>query len=204
MGPQNVRSNRWIKSVVFGLAWAAPETFVSAFNTPSSAPHRSLLVQSAPPTIAVRRPCASINDLKGRCAAELDALFAAGQCVPIPSGFERGQVLLLSDYYRFPRATICLSNTVWKGKHFSDDGHFINQFVGFRALGSFVATEASWYDGLPCVVLQYPPGTPFFANMRDEVRCVGPNVFLSRVCERRCGEFRGYITIQPACLSRGR
>jgi hypothetical protein len=204
MGREHVRSNRWIKSVAYGLACAAAATLVPVFHAPASTPQKTLRVQSAPSAPALHYPCASINDLKGRSAAELDALFASGQCVQIPSGFERGQVLLLSDSYRFPRTARCLSNTVWKGKHFGDDGSFINQFLGFRALSSCVATEASWYDGLPCVVLQYPPGTPLFADMRDEVRWVGPNIFLSRVYDRRCGALRGYVTIQPACPPRGR
>ena len=66
---------------------------------------------------------------------------------------------------------------------------------------SCVATGTSWFDGGACVVLEYPPGTPIFDDMRDEVREVGCGLFVSRLYNRYTCEFRGYIraTVPQGC-----
>jgi hypothetical protein len=48
------------------------------------------------------------------------------------------------------------------------------------------------------VVLQYPPGTPIFANMRDEIRQVGPDVWMGMFFDRDCKKFRGFFALECA------
>jgi len=53
------------------------------------------------------------------------------------------------------------------------------------------------HDGKPCLVLQYPPETPLFGNTYDEIRQVGPRLYLARLYERcPCVRFRGCFAIQ--------
>ena len=55
------------------------------------------------------------------------------------------------------------------GVQIHSDGTFINQWTGFRAIASHVEVGPSWYDGQPCLALEYPPNTPIFGNARDEL-----------------------------------
>jgi hypothetical protein len=127
---------------------------------------------------------------------ELERLFANAEAAPPLVGYVRGQVLVLEGF-RFPKAGAKLAGVVWKGKHFDEEGRFINQFCGFKALDSRAVYGPSWFDGGPCLVLEYPPGTPLFGNMRDEVRQVGPGLFLIRAYSRSPHpQFRGYIGLQ--------
>jgi hypothetical protein len=138
----------------------------------------------------------SLRQLQHLSEQDLERLYAQADAAPPLVGYVRGQVLVLEGY-RFPRAGAKLAGAVWKGKHFDEEGRFINQWVGFRALQSRAGYGPSWYDGRPCLVLEYPEGTPLFANMRDEVRQVGPCLFLARAYQRSpCPQFRGYIGLQ--------
>jgi hypothetical protein len=138
----------------------------------------------------------SLKQLQRLNQHQLEQLFAAAEAPSIPVGFNRGQVLMLTGR-AFPRTGAWVAGLVWKGKHFDEDGHFINQWLGFRALQSQAGLAPSWYDGRPCLVMQYPPGTPLFGNMRDEFREVGPGLYLGRAYERSPEpRFRGYIGMQ--------
>src|SRR5262245_632855 len=85
-----------------------------------------------PPVLSIT----SVEQLKRMSRPELEMVFASGTATSQPVGFLRGYVLDLSDDYRFQRMGIGLSRLAWKGKHFAQDGSFINQFTGFKALSS--------------------------------------------------------------------
>jgi hypothetical protein len=128
-------------------------------------------------------PATSLEQLKGLCIHRLEGLFAGAEVGAFPVGFARGQVLLLTDA-RHARAKAKMAGAVWKGKRFEEDGSFVNQWLGFRALHSNVEPGTSWLDGQPCGVMEYPPGTPLFANMRDEIREISPGLWLGLMWER--------------------
>ena len=132
---------------------------------------------------------------------ELEQLFAQGEARPLPVGFGRGRVLYLANTKR-PRVKAHLNNAVWKGKVFRADGSFVNQWAGFQALESMPGYQGpSWFDGKPCIVTEYPAGTPLFANTRDELRQIGPNLYLARFYDRcPCPKFRGFFVLRfPTC-----
>lgn len=139
------------------------------------------------------------DSLKNLSARDLEALFRDGKAEPLPAGFARGRLLVVCGY-RMPRLSIRLEEFAWKGKHFGDDGSFINQFAGFQALSSQAVMGTSWLDGKPCLVLEYAPGTPLFGNVRDEVRRIGPDLYLALAYERcPCPRIRRYISLTPDC-----
>jgi hypothetical protein len=112
-----------------------------------------------------------------------------------PVGYVRGAVLRL-DTKLLPRLQIGFTRVIWRGKYFSEE-RFVNQWTGFRAIDSQVQEGPSYVDGRPCMILEYPPGTPFFGRMRDEVRQVGPNVYLSMVFEKtNPPRYRGIIGLE--------
>ncbi len=138
----------------------------------------------------------TMAQLKKMNVCELDRLFEHAAPGGIPHGFARGQVLLMVDA-KFPKMRARFASSAWKGKHFEDDGEFINQWPGFQALRGKSQLGTSWHDEKPCWVLDYPPGTPLFGNTRDEMRQIGCGLFLARLYETcPCPRFRGYFAIQ--------
>src|SRR4051812_24033308 len=107
----------------------------------------------------------SAEDLKGLPVENLKQLFSQRVANPIPPGFVRGRLLVLSGY-PLPRLSARVGEVVWKEKRFEADGSFFNQWLGFQAMRSKAVLALSWYDGQPCLALEYPPGTPLLANMR--------------------------------------
>jgi hypothetical protein len=147
----------------------------------------------------------TLDQLRRMSCCELAELFGRAECGPMPHGCLRGHVLVMTNT-RLPRVKARLSGAVWKGKCFADDGSFINQWVGFKALDSHAGPGTSWADGKPCIVMEYRPGTPLFANTRDELRQVGPGLYLGRLYDRcPCPKFRGFLALEVECkCERGR
>lgn len=152
------------------------------------------------PAIATAQTCPlTLDRLKRMSEAELEQLFDQAPSGPIPLGYTRGQILLLTEA-RMPRLKARIGSTVWKGKHFHSGGGIINQWPGFRALSGHAEIGPSWHDGKPCIVVQYPSDTPLFGNTRDELREVAPGLYLCRLYERcPCPRFRGYFAIEVNC-----
>jgi hypothetical protein len=154
---------------------------------------------AVPPGVTAGEPCLTPRDLARLDRDQLDALFAAGAAGPAPVGFGRGRILLRVGG-RLPRVRARLQGLAWKGKVFRPDGTFVNQWAGFRAIGSRAEVGPSWYDGRPCLVLAYPPGAPVFGNARDELREVAPGLWLGRfyaVCPS--GALEGYFALAMTC-----
>lgn len=142
----------------------------------------------------------SLEQLKCLSLEDLDHFFAQAPGKSCPLGFARGCILVTQAHH--PKIRVRVASATWEGKCFAEDGTFINQWRGFKAIHSQAVCGSSWCDGGPCVVLEYPPGTPLFANIHEEVREVGPGVFLVRAYERcPCPKFLEYIglEVQPCC-----
>jgi hypothetical protein len=144
--------------------------------------------------------CIDPGQLRKLSECELEHLFAQAAAGPLPVGFGRGQVLLRVNT-RLPRLKAGMSNALWKGKVFRDDGSFTNQWVGVQAIESTAGYGVSWYDGKPCIVMEYPLDAPIFGKNRDELRQIGPNLYLCRFYERcPCPKFLGFFVLQfPTC-----
>jgi hypothetical protein len=137
----------------------------------------------------------SVAELRSRGPNELADLFAQGKVGDIPIGDLDGQVLYLAD--RFGKFKVNASNLVWRGKYLGADDSFANRWIGKRRwLGSNYAVGTSWLDGKPAIILEYPRGTPLFANMHDELREIAPGVFLGHILDRDTRKFRGYFAIE--------
>jgi hypothetical protein len=128
-------------------------------------------------------------------AAELERVYACGTVGSWPVGYFRGRLLVMTDY-PFPRAAVVVSGLGWKGKHIGHDGGFVNQFACRRRIDSTAVIEPSWYDGKPCVAMQYAPGTPLFGNVRDEFREVAPELYLGLVYQVHPPRHIGYMCLE--------
>ncbi len=155
----------------------------------------TLLGMMALPTPALAEESFSVSKLRQKTLPQLDALFLQGTIESLPCGVTRGYVVHLADV-KYSRTRSALQSLFWKGKVFLDDGEFINRFCGFRADRSNYELGISWFDGKPCLVLEYPPSAMIFANSRDEIRQIGPGVYLGRFYERcPCQKLKGYFVL---------
>src|SRR5207237_10928181 len=85
----------------------------------------------------------TVRDLRCMSPDELEQVFAHAQAGNCPVGAFHGTILVRVDG-KHPRLRAKLAGSVWKGKYFCPDGHVVNQWVGFRAISTNVATGPSW------------------------------------------------------------
>jgi hypothetical protein len=125
--------------------------------------------------IATRRP-------------ELARLFTSGRVGAIPDGRGRGTVLLGTGGL-VAQVTAHLSYALaWRGKVVNArTARLLNILTPLQieAIEAVIYKQDSWYDGAPCIVLDYSK-TSFAARLvRDEIREIAPGVFLGIVFWRR-------------------
>jgi hypothetical protein len=138
---------------------------------------------------------AEFHRLSKLSPAQLEDLFRYGTATCAPVGYAKGRPLLMLDY-RNPKLRASMTGTVWKGKLFQPDGTMINQWIGFKAIKADVGVAPSSLDGQPCLRLDYSPDAPIFGNSFDEMREIGPCVFLGCFYERcPTPRLKGYFVL---------
>jgi hypothetical protein len=116
--------------------------------------------------------------LQTMSAAELDTLYRnAGPGVQ-PRGRVRG-IPIVSPGKKMGPAMSRAARVVWQGKVFNDDGATaVNRFFGVRAIQGKLSQGTSWLDGRPSLILDYQGTSVVYGRYRDEIRQVGPNLYL--------------------------
>jgi hypothetical protein len=157
----------------------------------------SNLMGKGEPIFVEEGPPLTLDQLQKMSIEELTAIFTQAELYGPFAGVARGRLLTLTDPKR-PRLKVRMANSVWRGKAAEEDGHFINRWIGgVRWIGSEYVIGPSWIDGKPAVIMEYPPGTPLFANMHDELREICPGLFMGPIFERfPCPKLRGFIGLQ--------
>jgi hypothetical protein len=144
------------------------------------------------------------DDLLCLSLCELDDLFCRATVHAPMCGWHPGRVIKFTNMPA-PGLVKNLSDTFWRGKHIEPDGSFINQWKKRQALSSCIRIGPSFEDGCPCIIFEYPRGTPLFGPMRDEYREIAPGLYLGRMYRRRpCVRFLGYNYLKlctPCCDS---
>jgi hypothetical protein len=124
-----------------------------------------------------------------------ETLFRQGDLGCGPCGATRGTVLYAEG--KHPRVKARVQGAVWKGKTFHGDGTFTNRWLGgIQAVSANVCVEPSWLDGQPCFVMQYAPDAPVFGNDRDELRQIGPGVWLGRSYDSATGNPKNWFVLR--------
>jgi hypothetical protein len=115
---------------------------------------------------------------------ELDDLFRASPAGVVPDGNMAGTVLactgtgLAAPLARITRVLL------WQGKVVNRRRSVLKNKVGplhLRAVKALVYPNPSWVDGRPCVVLDYSSTSLLARAVRDELRLVGPHLYLGVV-----------------------
>lgn len=115
---------------------------------------------------------------------ELTDLFELGRVGAIPDGRARGTVLLGTGYLPGRLVAAWAHAIVWRGKIVASRQGRLKNLIGpwsFPAITASVYEGPSWHDGKPCIVLDYSKTSIIARLIRDEIREVGPGVFLGLV-----------------------
>ena len=116
--------------------------------------------------------------------SELDDLFGASPPGDIPTGRGRGTAIaypgsrITTPFAAYTRAVL------WQGKQFRPESHdLLNLITPFslKAIRAEVYEGESWFDGKPCIVLDYSKSSKVARRIRDEIRQVRPNEYLGVV-----------------------
>jgi hypothetical protein len=116
--------------------------------------------------------------------AQLDDLFSASPPGDIPNGSAAGTAIIApGTKYSQPIAQI-INHFGWQGKVFdAKSGTLKNRILAFglEAIIAKVYKGASWLDGKECIVLDYSETSLVADRIRDEIRLIGPRIYLGKV-----------------------
>lgn len=116
--------------------------------------------------------------------SELDQLFRNSPPGPIPAGPARGTAILFPGSAVDRAISALVRALVWKGKIFSSaTGDLKNRIgpLGIPLIRARVYQDQSWFAQGPAIVLDYSNTSLVARMIRDEIRQVGPGVYLGQV-----------------------
>jgi hypothetical protein len=119
---------------------------------------------------------------------ELDELYRASPAGEIPRGEGRGTILFAPGTEITETAARLVHLFGWKGKIFDPErGELRNQIlpIGLKAVVAKVYQGESWFDGKETIVLDYSHTSLIAHWVRDELRQIGPGLYLGIAFWRR-------------------
>ena len=142
--------------------------------------------------------------LLGTANKALDALFRQSPAGPIPDGDTRGTLLAWPGTRLAKPLAFLVFLVAWKGKVLDRRAALLRNKItplGLRLIKARLSYDDSWVDQRECILIDYSK-TSFVARMvRDEIRLVGPGLYLGVVWlwRRRVGWFiiRPASTVTP-------
>ena len=119
-----------------------------------------------------------------RQQAQLEQLFEQAESGPIPNGPAKGTAIVAPGTVFTHDIAEAVSLFVWQGKSF-DGPHGVlrNRILAFglNAIVAEVYKGPSLLDGRECIVLDYSKTSLVAKWIRDEIRLIGPDIYLGRV-----------------------
>ena len=116
--------------------------------------------------------------------AQLDELFTNSAPGEIPDGEANGTAIVAPGTTYTKEIADFINHFAWQGKVFdSKKGVLKNRILSFglNAIIAKVYKAPSWLDNKECIVLDYSD-TSFVAHwIRDEIRQIGPGMYLGKV-----------------------
>lgn len=83
---------------------------------------------------------------------------------------------------------------IWRGKRFMRPGRGCNLWLGLPVLPFETRVEASWLDGLDCLVIDYKNVLP--GPWRDELRATGPGEYLGLMISGDKNSRRSFFSLR--------
>jgi hypothetical protein len=125
-----------------------------------------------------------IPQLMRMSQSELDELFRHSPPGEIPDGDAEGTAIVAPGTRLEDPAARLIHLIAWQGKVFDKDaGELRNKILptGVHAIAAKVYVDKSWFDGKECIALDYSNTSLVAHWIRDEIRLVGPGVYLGIV-----------------------
>lgn len=123
--------------------------------------------------------------LRSMPPGSLQALYQ-GASVPagLPAGSFKGIPLVATGTAVGPVASRA-ARAVWQGKIVRPDGGTaVNRFFGLPLIEGRLYQGTSWLDGQPALILDYQGTSRAWDRYRDEIRQVGPDLYLGTMYAR--------------------
>lgn len=122
--------------------------------------------------------------LRRMSEAELQALYQQGTVVGLPAGRVRGTVLPAPGTRRNGVMSVG-ARLIWQGKIVEEGGaEAVNRFFGVPSIRGRLYQGESWLDGGASLILDYAGTSRVYGRNRDEIRCIGPGLFLGLMYAR--------------------
>ncbi len=126
----------------------------------------------------------AVADLLKMTQAELDALFSSVEAGPIPDGQADGTAIIAPGTTFSPEIAKMVNIFTWQGKVFDAKAGYLRNRItvlGLHAIAAKVYKAASWLDNKECIVLDYSETSLVAHWIRDEIRLIGPGLYLGKV-----------------------
>jgi len=125
-----------------------------------------------------------VQQLLKMSQSELDALFTASPPGEVPDGEAQGTAIVAPGTTYTSDIAQIVNHFAWQGKTF-DARHGVLRnritMLGLNAIIARVYKGASWLDGKECIVLDYSETSLVAHWIRDEIRQIGPRMYLGKV-----------------------
>jgi hypothetical protein len=115
---------------------------------------------------------------------DLDDLFAGSPAGDIPNGEAQGTAIIAPGTKYTQEIATVINHFVWQGKTFdAAHGTLRNRILAFglNAIVAQVYEGPSWFDNKECIVLDYSQTSLVAKHIRDEIRQIGPGMYLGLV-----------------------
>jgi hypothetical protein len=125
-----------------------------------------------------------VPQLLGMSQGQLDDLFKNSPTGEIPDGEGKGTAIVAPGTNYTQDLAQFISFFAWQGKVFdAKNGVLRNKILplGLNAIVAKVYKGESWLDGKECIVLDYSETSLVARWIRDEIRQVGPKMYLGKV-----------------------
>jgi hypothetical protein len=126
----------------------------------------------------------TVAQLMEMSQSDLDELFKKSSAGAIPSGEADGTAIVAPGTKYTKEVASLINHFAWQGKVFdAKKGVLKNRItaLGLNAIIAKVYKAPSWLDGKECIVLDYSDTSLVAKWIRDEIRQIGPKLYLGKV-----------------------
>jgi len=126
----------------------------------------------------------TISQLLAMSQKELDDLFEKSPAGEIPNGEAQGTAIVAPGTTYTEDTAQVINHFGWQGKNFDAATATLKNRItafGINAIIAKIYKAPSWLDGKECIVLDYSATSLVAKHIRDEIRQIGPGMYLGKV-----------------------
>ena len=126
----------------------------------------------------------TVPQLLAMSQKELDDLFTNSPPGDIPNGEAQGTAIISPGTTYSQEIAHLINHFGWQGKNFDAANASLKNRItafGFNAIIAKIYKGPSWLDGKECIVLDYSQTSLVASHIRDEIRQIGPGMYLGKV-----------------------